>query len=75
MARKTVEDHIGAEATLLPEVPMGHVLVQFVTDHEVQDELRGTANATIWRGGTLAALPEASALHFIRRGKAVAVEV
>jgi hypothetical protein len=56
-------------------IPAGHVLVRFVAEHIVEDEHRkNPERATIFGAGETHALPEASAQHFIVRGKAEAVE-
>ena len=49
------------------------MLVRFVSRHEVQDEKRGTKAATVYEAGRIYSLPEASAMHFEARGKAVAI--
>lgn len=55
------------------ELAPGQILVRFVQSHEVQDERRGTRFATIYAAGQEYALSEASAMHFVSRGKAVTV--
>lgn len=54
----------------MPLVGVGERAVRFVETHEVQDEHRGTARATVYLAGEVYALPEASARHFEARGKA-----
>ena len=51
----------------------GQVRVRFVQSHEVQDERRGTRFATVYSAGQEYALSEASAMHFVSRGKAVTI--
>lgn len=47
------------------------IKVRFLRRYEVQDEKRGTSEATIYAEGETKLLPEASALHFMARGIAV----
>ncbi len=46
------------------------VEIKFLSDYEVQDEMRGTEKATAFRKGERRKLPEASAHHFVGRGLA-----
>lgn len=68
LAADAGNDTLAAEPAII--VGPGEVAVTFRAAYEVQDEHRGTAKATIYLPGKVYALPEASAQHFIGRGKA-----
>ncbi|MBR9764805.1 MAG: hypothetical protein GYB53_15070 [Rhodobacteraceae bacterium] len=47
------------------------VMVKFTSRYEVQDEHRGTDEATVYDKGLRKSFDRSSALHFLRRGVAV----
>ena len=47
------------------------IMVKFTSTYEVQDEHRGTEDATIFEKGLRKTFPRSSALHYLRRGVAV----